>query len=95
MSIEKGVLCFLIDECYIRLVKRYYFVRKYDAVPVQLEIVVLHYIGWCVLILHYIIIIIKVGSQHFRWKGPQFPPATEKLELHRSVLLLAFIVGLS
>jgi len=36
---QKGVLCFLIHECYIRSVGRYCFVRKYAAVPVQLEIV--------------------------------------------------------
>jgi hypothetical protein len=47
---QKGVLCFLIDECYIRSVKSYCFVRKYAAVPVQLEIVILQFIGWCVLI---------------------------------------------
>jgi len=48
---QKGVLCFLIDERYIRSVKRYCFVRKYAAVPIQLEIVILQYIGWCVLII--------------------------------------------
>jgi len=47
---QKGVLCFLTDECYIRSVKRYCFVRKYAAVPVQIEIVILQYLGWCVLI---------------------------------------------
>jgi len=47
---QKGVLCFLIHECYIRAVKRYCFVRKYAAVPVKLEIVILQYIDWCVLI---------------------------------------------
>ena len=30
-------------------IKQYCFVRKYAAVPVRLEIVVLQYIGWCVL----------------------------------------------
>ena len=48
---QEGVLCFLIDECYIRSVKRYCFVRQYAAVPVQLEIVILQYIDWCVLII--------------------------------------------
>jgi hypothetical protein len=48
---QKGVLCFLIRECYIRSIKRYCFVRKYAAVPVQLEIVILQYTGWCVLII--------------------------------------------
>jgi hypothetical protein len=47
---QKGVLCFLIRESYVRSVKSYCFVRKYAAVPVQLEIFILQYIGWCVLI---------------------------------------------
>ena len=46
----KGILCFLIHEVYVRPVKQYCFVRKYAAVPVQLEIVILHYTGWCLLI---------------------------------------------
>jgi hypothetical protein len=48
---QKGVFCFLIHESYFRPVKIYGFVRKYAAVPVQLEIVILQYIGWCVLLL--------------------------------------------
>jgi len=48
---QKDVLCFLIDECYIRSVKRYCFVHKYAAVPVQLEIVIRQYIDCCVLII--------------------------------------------
>ena len=51
MSIKNGVHCFLIHECYMRSIKRYCFVRKYAAVPVQLEIVILQYTGWCVLII--------------------------------------------
>jgi hypothetical protein len=47
---QKGVLCFLIHESYVRSVERYQFVRKYAAVPVQLEIVILQNIGWCVLL---------------------------------------------
>ena len=47
---QKCVLYFLIDECYIRSVKRNCFVRKYAVVPVQLEIVILQYIGWCLLV---------------------------------------------
>jgi hypothetical protein len=47
---QKDVICFLIDKFYIRSVKKYCFVRKYAAVPVQLEIVILQYTGWCVLI---------------------------------------------
>ena len=51
MSIKKGVLCFLIYKSYFRSIKRYCFVRKYAAIPVQLEIFILQYIGWCVLII--------------------------------------------
>ena len=47
---QKGVLCFLIHEGYVRSVKLHCFVRKYAAVPVQLKIVILQYTGWCVLI---------------------------------------------
>ena len=46
---QKGVLCVLIDECYIRSVKRYSLVGKYAAVPGQFAIVILQYISWCVL----------------------------------------------
>jgi hypothetical protein len=48
---QKSALCFLIHKSYIRSIKRYCFVRKYAAIPLQLEIVILHYIGWCVLII--------------------------------------------
>ena len=44
---EKGVLCFLIHKSYVRSIKRYCFVRKYVAIPVQLEIFILRYIIWC------------------------------------------------
>jgi hypothetical protein len=47
---QKGVLCFFIHESYVRSVRRYFVVRNYAAVPVQFEIVILQYIGWCVLI---------------------------------------------
>jgi hypothetical protein len=43
---QKVYLCFLIHECYIKSVKNYCFVRKYAAVPVQLEIVILQYMGY-------------------------------------------------
>jgi len=36
---------------YVQLIKRYSFVRKYAAVRVQLEIFILQYIGYCVLIM--------------------------------------------
>ena len=47
---QKGVLCCLIHESYVRSVGRYCFVRNYAAIPVQLEVVILQYVGWCVLI---------------------------------------------
>ena len=48
---QKGVLCFLIHKSYARSIKRYCFVRKYAAITVQLEIFILQYIGWLVLII--------------------------------------------
>ena len=48
MSIERCSFI-LVHEGHVRSVKQYCFVRKYAAVPVQIEIVVLQYIGWCVL----------------------------------------------
>ena len=41
---------FFIHEIYVRSVRRYCFVRNFAAVPVQIEIAILQYIGWCVLI---------------------------------------------
>jgi len=52
----KGVLCFLIHKSYVRSVKNYCFVRKYAAIPIQLEIFILQYIGWCALIIWTIIV---------------------------------------
>jgi hypothetical protein len=46
---QKGVLCSLIHESYVRSVGRCCFVRNYAAVPVQLEVFILQCIGWCVL----------------------------------------------
>jgi len=43
---QKGVLCFLIHKSYVRSIKRYCFVRKYAAIPAQLEIFILQYNGW-------------------------------------------------
>jgi hypothetical protein len=40
-----GSLCFFIRESYVRSVSRYYFIRYYAAIPVQLEDVVLQYIS--------------------------------------------------
>jgi len=42
---QKGVLCFLIHKSYVRSIEIYCFVRKYAAIPVQLEILILQYIG--------------------------------------------------
>jgi len=39
------------DKSYVRSIKRYCFVRKYAAITVQLEIFILQYIDWCVLII--------------------------------------------
>jgi hypothetical protein len=47
---QKGVLCFVIYESYVRSVKMYGFIRKYAAVPIQLKIVIFQYIVLCVLI---------------------------------------------
>ena len=47
---QKGLLCFFIHESYVRSVRTDCFVRNYAAVPVQLEIAILQYIDWCVLI---------------------------------------------
>jgi len=41
-------------------IKRYCFFRKYAAIPVQLELFILQYIGWCVLIMWTVIIIIII-----------------------------------
>ena len=61
MSIKKvRALCFLIHESYVRSIKRCCFVRKYAAIPVQLELFILQYIGWCVLIIWTVIIIIII-----------------------------------
>jgi len=48
---QKGVLCFLIHKSYVRSIKSYCFVRKYAAIPVRLEIFILQYIGWHVIII--------------------------------------------
>ena len=45
---QKDVLCIFIYESYVTSVRRYYFVRNYAAIPVQLEIVVLQYTSRCV-----------------------------------------------
>ena len=50
MSIKKAFFIFLFMKV-VRSIKRYCIVRKYDAIPVQFEIFILQYIGWCVLIM--------------------------------------------
>ena len=49
VSIKKGVLCFIIHKSDVRSFRRHCFVRKYAAIPVQLEMLIVRYIGWCVL----------------------------------------------
>jgi hypothetical protein len=41
-------LCFFIRESYVRSVSRYCFIRNHAAIPVQLAVVVLQYISWCI-----------------------------------------------
>ena len=41
-------LCFFICESYVRSGSRCCFIRNYAAIPVQLEVVILQYISWCV-----------------------------------------------
>ena len=48
---QKGVLCCLIHESYVRSVGGYCFVRNYAAIPVQLEVVILQHVGWCIIII--------------------------------------------
>ena len=48
---QKVVPCILIHKSYVRSIKRYCFVRKYAATPAQLEIFILQYIGWFVVII--------------------------------------------
>jgi hypothetical protein len=47
---QEGFLCFFIHQSYVRSVRGYCFVCNYAAIPVQLEIIILQYCGWCVLI---------------------------------------------
>ena len=51
LCLSKSVLCCLIHESYVRSVGRHCFVRNYATIPVQLEAVILRYVGWCVLII--------------------------------------------
>jgi hypothetical protein len=44
---QVGGLCFFIHESYVRSVSRNCFIRNYAAIPVQLEVVILQYISWC------------------------------------------------
>jgi len=50
MSIKKVFFVFLFIKVHTRSIKSYCFVRKYAAIPVQLDIFILQYTGWCVLI---------------------------------------------
>ena len=57
---QKCGLCLLIHKSYVRSIERNLFVRKYAAIPLQLEIVTLQYTGWFVLIIWTFIIIIII-----------------------------------
>jgi hypothetical protein len=46
---QKGVVCCLIRESYVRSGGIYCFVRNCAAIPAQLEVVILQCVGWCVL----------------------------------------------
>jgi len=54
---QKGVLCFLIHKSYIRSIKNYCFFPKACCDFRQLEIFIIQYISWCVLIIIIIVII--------------------------------------
>jgi len=51
LCLSKSLFFFLIHKSYVRSIKRYCFVRKYAAIPVQLEIFILQYTGWCIFIM--------------------------------------------
>ena len=51
LCLSKRCFCFLIHKSYVRSIEQYCFIRKYAAIPVQLEIFILQYIGWYVLII--------------------------------------------
>ena len=73
MSIKK-LLCFFFHESYIRTVRKYPLVRNYAAVPVQLEIVILQYIGWSALIVGTLPSINSAASTSF-WRIPFVTPS--------------------
>jgi len=51
MSIKKVFFVFLFIKVMSGRLKVIVFFRKYAAIPVQPEIFILQYIGWCVLII--------------------------------------------
>jgi len=51
LCLSKCVLYFLIDKSYVKSIERYCFVRKFAAIPVQFELFILQYTGWCILII--------------------------------------------
>jgi len=51
LRLSKGFLCFLLHKSYVRSIKMYCNVRKYAAIPIQLDIFILQYIGWYVVII--------------------------------------------
>ena len=65
MSIKKVFFVFLFIKVIFRSIKRYCFVRKYAAIPVQFESFILQYTGWCVLIIWTFIINNSAASASF------------------------------
>jgi len=51
LCLSKRCSFLLSHKSYVRLIERYCFVHKYAAIPVQLEIFILQYTDWCVLII--------------------------------------------
>ena len=51
LCLSKGVLWFIIHKNYVRSIIIFCFVSKYVAIPVQLEIFILQYISWYVLVI--------------------------------------------
>ena len=60
MSMIKVFFVFLFIKVISGLLKPILFPRKYSEIPVKLEIFILQYIGWCVLVICIIIIIIII-----------------------------------
>jgi len=79
---QKGDLFFLIHKSYVRSIKRYCFVRKYAAIPVQLEIFILRYIGWCVLIIWILSSINSAASASYYYYYYYYYYILQEQEIH-------------